>query len=380
MSVKIVYMGTPEFAVAPLKALLMAGYEVVGVVTVPDRQKGRGLHFEASDVKKFVLEYNSSLSPDSKNAPIPILQPEKLRDENFLSELKSLRADLFIVVAFRMLPECVWQMPPLGTFNLHASLLPKFRGAAPINWAIIKGEKQTGVTTFLIDNKIDTGEILLQRSCAIEPEENVGTLHDKLLSMGASLVVETVRGIEEGSLNPVKQTALLDTLCETSDKDDVLKCPMDKMLLEEVLKTKFAAPKLNEKNRTINWESPAAEVDRLVRGLSPYPAAITSMKAKNNCTSVFATGKEEHSEVVIPFKIYNTSVCTPDKYNALTSQENTTATGDCGCITTTKDGRMFVRCSDAYLEILELQMSGKKRMSAADFLRGFRGIEDHCFL
>lgn len=318
---KIIYMGTPEFAVAPLKALLKEGYDVVGVVTVPDRQKGRGLHVEASDVKKFVLEYNAS-HPDS--APIPILQPEKLRDASFLSSLQSLGADLFIVVAFRMLPECVWQMPPLGTFNLHASLLPKFRGAAPINWAIINGEKETGVTTFFIDSKIDTGRILLQKKCEISPRESIGTLHDKLMEMGSSLVVETVKGIESGALVPEEQGTLVAS----------------------------SAPKLNEENRTINWKDTADQVDRLVRGLSPYPAALTAL----------VKGEER-----IPFKIFGTELCEPQ------------AAAEPGAVRTTKEGRLFVSCSDNYLEITQLQMSGKKRMAASDFLRGFRGIEDYHF-
>lgn len=325
---KIVYMGTPEFAVAPLSALLQAGYDVVGVVTTPDRQKGRGLHVEESDVKKFVLEYNSSAI-----RPITILQPEFLRDADFLSALQSLEADLFVVVAFRMLPECVWKMPPLGTFNLHASLLPQYRGAAPINWAIINGEKETGVTTFFIDSKIDTGRILLQRECPVAPDETVGTLHDKLMHLGSSLVIETVKGIEEGNLEPVEQESLYKKLCGA-----------DAVFAEK------PAPKLNETNRTINWKSAAVQVDRLVRGLSPYPAALTSLVKDSER---------------IPFKIFGTTLSTQASYESLP-----------GTIRITKENCLLVKCSDNYLEITQLQMSSKKRMAASDFLRGFRGIED----
>src|SRR5574344_2620851 len=189
---KIIYMGTPEFAVAPLKALLYNGYNVAAVVTVPDRPKGRGLQLAESDVKKFAC---------SKN--IPVLQPEKLRDENFLKELASFDADIFIVVAFRMLPQCVWQMPKYGTFNLHGSLLPRYRGAAPINWALINGEKKTGVTTFLLNDKIDEGEIIYQQTIDILPEDDFGSLHDRMMKVGASLVVKTAREFDKGVVQTI---------------------------------------------------------------------------------------------------------------------------------------------------------------------------------
>ncbi|MBR6464811.1 MAG: methionyl-tRNA formyltransferase [Bacteroidales bacterium] len=306
---KIIYMGTPEFAVGPLKALLDAGYEIPAVVTVPDKPKGRGLQMAQSDVKKFALEVGG----------IDILQPVKLRDENFLSQLESYNADLFIVVAFRMLPEVVWKMPKMGTFNLHASLLPKFRGAAPINWAIIKGEKDTGVTTFFIDDKIDTGNILLQKTTPIGPRETVETLHDRLMEMGSALVVETVQGLEAGSITPKPQNTSLLTEATT------------------------AAPKLNKENTRIDWTKTAAEVDALVRGLSPYPAALATME----------TGTGEKIEM----KIFSTELS--DKKSG-----KTTITGKA----------IYVPCSDNLLQITSLQPAGKKRMGAVDFINGHKNL------
>ena len=302
-------MGTPEFAVGPLKALLEAGYEIPAVVTVPDKPKGRGLQLSQSDVKKFALEAGG----------IDILQPERLRDENFLNQLKSYSADLFIVVAFRMLPEVVWKMPKMGTFNLHASLLPKFRGAAPINWAIIKGEKETGVTTFFIDDKIDTGNILLQKTTPINERETVETLHDRLMEIGSALVVETVQGLENGTITPRPQ--------------DI------SMLTEGTL----AAPKLNKENTRIDWAKTAAEVDALVRGLSPYPSALATM--------------ETDSGEKIEMKIFST---------ALTGK-----TGEKAIVT---GKAIYVPCSDKLLEITSLQPAGKKRMGALDFINGHKNL------
>ena len=306
---KIIYMGTPEFAVGPLKALLEASYEIPAVVTVPDKPKGRGLQMAQSDVKKFALEVGG----------IDILQPAKLRDENFLSQLRSYNADLFIVVAFRMLPEVVWKMPKMGTFNLHASLLPKFRGAAPINWAIIKGEKDTGVTTFFLDEKIDTGNILLQKTTPISPRETVETLHDRLMEMGSGLVVETVQGLEAGSITPK---------------------PQDTSILTEATS---AAPKLNKENTRIDWRKTAAEVDALVRGLSPYPATLTTME----------TGTGEKIEM----KIFSTELT--DKKSGKT---------------TITSKAIYVPCSDNLLEITSLQPAGKKRMGAVDFINGHKNL------
>ena len=302
-------MGTPEFAVAPLKALLDAGYEIPAVVTVPDKPKGRGLQMAQSDVKKFALERGG----------IDILQPEKLRDESFLKKLESYGADLFIVVAFRMLPEAVWKMPKMGTFNLHASLLPKFRGAAPINWAIIQREKETGVTTFFIDEKIDTGSILLQEKCPIEERETVETLHDKLMEMGSALVVKTVQGLENGTIAPR---------------------PQDASVLTEAT---AAAPKLNKTNCRIDWSKTAEECDALVRGLSPYPAALAAMQ----------TGSGETVEM----KIFASEISDRKSSKAMIT-----------------DKAIFVPCSGNMLEITSLQPAGKKRMGAKDFINGHKNL------
>jgi methionyl-tRNA formyltransferase len=325
---KIIYMGTPEFAVAPLKALLDNGYNVTAVVTVPDRPKGRGLQLAESDVKKFAC---------SKN--IPVLQPEKLRDENFLKELSSFDADIFIVVAFRMLPQCVWQMPKFGTFNLHGSLLPRYRGAAPINWAIMNGEKETGVTTFFIDEQIDTGKILMQEHCPVEPRETMGTLHDKLMSMGAKLVVDTVRGLEAGTLKAVAQDDITATATTTAtaNSSKLEPCP---------------APKITKETCRIDWNRSAQQIDAQVRGLSPYPGATTVLE-----------GEEKSIDV----KIYSTDLC-----------NETLQKKSVGSLTT--DGKTYIRitCGDGnQLEVKELQMAGKKRMKTEDFLRGFRGIENY---
>lgn len=306
---RIIYMGTPEFAVGPLKALLDAGYDIPAVVTVPDKPKGRGLQMAQSDVKKFALERGN----------IDILQPEKLRDEAFLAQLKSYSADLFIVVAFRMLPEVVWKMPKMGTFNLHASLLPKFRGAAPINWAIIQREKETGVTTFFIDDKIDTGCILLQKTTPISERETVETLHDRLMEMGSSLVVETVQGLENGTITP---------------------CPQDASSLTE--KTS-AAPKLNKTNCRIDWSRTAGECDALVRGLSPYPAALATMQ----------TGSGE----TIEMKVFGSEISDKKSDRVIFT-----------------DKTIFVPCSDRMLEIISLQPAGKKRMGARDFINGHKNL------
>lgn len=323
-NLKIVYMGTPEFAVAPLKALLDDGYNIKGVVTVPDKPKGRGLQMLPSEVKKFVMSHNETVSEESR---IPILQPEKLRSEEFLHELEKLGADLFIVVAFRMLPEVVWKMPKLGTFNLHGSLLPKYRGAAPINWAIINGEKESGVTTFFIDEKIDTGRILLQEKVAIEPRETIGTLYDKLMGIGAALVVKTVKGIIDESLSPAAQD---ETAAATP------------------------APKIHKETCELHWGSPAEKIDCHVRGLSPYPGS-TAILIK-------------HSGEKIDVKIFMTELASGRK-----------PFGKAGSIKI-DGGKMFVMCEDNPLEITELQLSGKKRMKTADFLRGFHGIEDCSFM
>ena len=313
--IRIVYMGTPEFAVAPLEKILQAGYEVAAVVTAVDKPSGRGLTLNQSAVKQYAVAHG-----------IPVLQPEKLKDPAFLEQLAALKANLFVVVAFRMLPKEVWQMPALGTFNLHASLLPQYRGAAPINWAIIRGEKFTGVTTFLLDDQIDTGKILFQESCAIEEYEDAGALHDKLMGMGANLVLKTVDAIENHRTKPVEQTLGFS-------------------------KTLYPAPKLNRENCHIDWNRSARTASLLIRGLSPYPAAWTRLV------------KEDGTQLGV--KIFDSYVVPcPEDDPRLPGQIST-------------DGKSWIeiRCGQDALRILNLQISGKKRMDTADFLRGFRELE-----
>lgn len=321
-------MGTPEFAVAPLQELVKNNFNIVGVVTVPDKPSGRGLKLNKSAVKLYTEE---NLIPNG----VKLMQPVSLKDEEFLQELKDLEADLFIVVAFRMLPEVVWAMPKMGTFNLHGSLLPLYRGAAPINWAIIKGETVSGVTTFLIDKEIDTGNILMQRECPIGERENVGSLYDRLMGIGASLVVETVEGLMKGELTPMPQSGRI-----------------------------TGAPKLNKEIARIKWDAADADqpdstcaelADRLVRGLSPYPAAITTM-----------TDGEKQYE----FKVFETSL--------VKGSDNAIAAG-----TIKSDGKSFVHvyCADgSAISLDEIQMAGKKRMKIKDFLLGFRNIEQFRFI
>lgn len=314
--IRIVYMGTPEFAVAPLDRLLTSGYEVAAVVTAVDKPSGRGLTVNESAVKKYAVAHG-----------IPVLQPEKLKDPEFLERLAAFKANLFVVVAFRMLPKEVWQMPQLGTFNLHASLLPQYRGAAPINWAIINGEKFTGVTTFLLDEQIDTGKILFQESCAIEDYEDAGALHDKLMKMGAELVFKTVDAIESRRTKPYEQTA--------GFKKELL-----------------PAPKLTRDNCHIDWNRSAQAVSRLIRGLSPYPAAWTTLV------------KEDGTPVSV--KIF-------DSYAVPCAADDTRPVGS---ISTDHKTFLEVRCGKDCLRILNLQTAGKKRMDTGAFLLGFRQPEN----
>ena len=313
--IRIVYMGTPEFAVAPLEKLIQAGYEIVGVVTAVDKPSGRGLTMNESAVKKYAVAHN-----------LPVLQPEKLKDPAFLEQLAALKANLFVVVAFRMLPKEVWQMPALGTFNLHASLLPQYRGAAPINWAIINGEKFSGVTTFLLDEQIDTGKILFQESCAIEEYEDAGALHDKLMGMGADLVLKTVDAIENHRTKPFEQTLGLN-------------------------KTLRNAPKLTRDNCHIDWTRSARTTQLLIRGLSPYPAAWTNLV------------KEDGTQVGV--KIFDSYVVPCDE----------TDPRPVGSITTDHKTYLEVRCGKDALRILNLQLAGKKRMDIGAFLLGFHEPE-----
>ncbi len=303
---RIVYMGTPEFAVEPLKRLVEEDYNVVGVVTMPDKPAGRGQHVQESPVKKYALSED-----------IPVLQPEKLRDEDFLVQLKMLQADIQIVVAFRMLPEVVWNMPRLGTFNLHASLLPQYRGAAPINWAIINGEKETGVTTFFLKHEIDTGNIILQRSTPISDDDNVGTLYDRLMNMGADLVVETMERITMGDVSTMPQD------------DGVAVNP---------------APKIFKEDCKINWQKSAIELHNFVRGLSPYPAAFTEVKNDKG--------------QVLSLKVLETEVI-----DQTVSEQPGTLIGD-------GKKQLYFATEEGYLSIKRLQLAGKKAMTTEELLRG----------
>lgn len=324
---RIVYMGTPEFAVAPLKALIEAKYNVVGVVTVADKPSGRGLKVNESAVKKFAVENN-----------IPVLQPLKLKDPEFLKQLAAFKADLFVVVAFRMLPQEVWAMPKLGTFNLHAALLPQYRGAAPINWAVINGEKMTGVTTFMIDKDIDTGGIMLRQECRITPEDTAGTLHDKLMPIGAELVVQTVEGIIEKNIETRVQRSFIQG--------------------SEVLKP---APKLTRELCDIDWNKKTSAVYNLIRGLSPYPAAFTMLKS------------ETHPEPV-QLKIYFGEKVEGEDFRSMLEKAGKSEAVPGEILS---DGKSFfaVTTADGAVSLTDVLLSGKKRMDVKAFLAGFRNPE-----
>ena len=324
---RIVYMGTPEFAVAPLKALIEAKYNVVGVVTVADKPSGRGLKVNESAVNKFAVENN-----------IPVLQPLKLKDPEFLKQLAAFKADLFVVVAFRMLPQEVWTMPKLGTFNLHAALLPQYRGAAPINWAVINGEKMTGVTTFMIDKDIDTGGIMLRQECRITPEDTAGTLHDKLMPIGAELVVQTVEGIIEKNIETRVQRSFIQG--------------------SEVLKP---APKLTRELCDIDWNKKTSAVYNLIRGLSPSPAAFTMLKS------------EAHPEPV-QLKIYFGEKVEGEDFRSMLEKAGRSEAVPGEILS---DGKSFfaVTTADGAVSLTDVQLSGKKRMDVKAFLAGFRNPE-----
>ena len=303
-------MGTPEFAVASLDALTKSGYNVVAVITAPDKPSGRGMKLNESAVKKYAAEHG-----------LPLLQPDKLRNPEFISALKSLRADLQVVVAFRMLPEIVWNMPPMGTINVHGSLLPRYRGAAPINWAIINGEKETGVTTFKLQHDIDTGDILLQERIPIGDDETAGQLHDRMKDIGAALLVKTVDGLLHNTLKEKLQSGLMHP-----DAD------------QTILKH---APKIFTETCRIDWNQPVDRIYDLIRGLSPYPAAFTMLDGKT--VKIFGCKKSQ--------------------------QQPTQPAGSHAT-----DGKTFLRffASNGYIDITDLQAEGKKRMAVADFLRGYR--------
>lgn len=294
-------MGTPAFAVEQLRALLQSTHEIVGVVTAPDKPAGRGMQLMQSEVKKFALQKS-----------LPVLQPLKLKDKQFIDDLKQWNADLYVVVAFRMLPEVVWDLPPLGSINLHASLLPQYRGAAPINWAIINGETETGVTTFFIQREIDTGKIIFQEKTPIAATENVGELYEKLMHMGASVLRKTVDAIAAGSYPQIEQAHIADIK---------------------------HAPKIFKETCKINWEQPAEDVYNFIRGLSPYPAAYTFLSGK--VFKIFAAEKSEPVAGILPGE-FVTNGKTVLKFN----------------------------CTSGSILIKECQLEGKKRMSVEEFLRG----------
>lgn len=316
MSLRVIYMGTPDFAVAPLEALLNAGVNVVGVVTNPDKPAGRGQKIQEAAVKKFAAEKE-----------LKILQPEKFRNEEFLAELKSLEADLQVVVAFKMLPEVVWNMPKYGTLNLHASLLPHYRGAAPINWAIINGDKETGVSTFLLKHEIDTGNIIFQEKTEIGENDNAEIIHDKLMNIGADLVVKTVKAIEA---------------------NDYPQIPQESIAADELK----SAPKIFKEDCKIDWTKNINSIHNLIRGLSPYPASWTELipneEGKKIGIKVFATEKtiENHDKKI-------------------------------GSLHT--DGKTYLKVAveGGFLSITMLQQAGKKRMKVEDFLRGFQQISNY---
>ena len=328
-NMRIIYMGTPDFAVEPLRQLLDNGCNVVGVITMPDKAIGRHHDtLQPSPVKKFYLEQKL------EERGIALLQPEKLKDEEFLAQLRALKADLQVVVAFRMLPEVVWAMPPMGTFNLHTALLPQYRGAAPMNWAIIHGDKETGVTTFFLDHDIDTGRIIMQERTPIHDTDNVGDIHDRLMMMGSELVLKTVRAIEDGTAGSV---------------------PQEQFLTDEPLRH---APKIFKETCQIDWTRGLVPVYDFVRGLSPYPAAWSTL--------VRPDGKRQE------VKIYQTRK-EPVEASALPA--GTLVVEGEG----TKLPQLKVAVPGGFLVIEQLQVAGKKRMAAADFLRGAHLPEGTCF-
>ncbi len=300
---KIVFLGTPDFAVASLKAIIDHGFDVVAVVTAPDKPAGRGMHLQISAVKKFALEKN-----------IPVLQPAKLKDEAFIEALKNYHTDLQVVIAFRMLPEVIWNMPKLGTVNLHASLLPDYRGAAPINWAVINGETETGVSTFFLKHDIDTGDIILSKKVAITDEMNAGELHDILMNTGADVIVETLKAIENNSFK------------STPQKKDSHKI----------------APKIFTEHCKINWNNEGENIRNLIRGMSPYPGAFTELEGKI-------------------LKIFD---CDFKEDNEIKNQPGEFET----------DGKTFLKfaCNNGWINLKNVQLSGKKRMNIDELLRGYR--------
>lgn len=308
---RIVYMGTPEFAVEPLRCLVEGGYNVVGVITMPDKPAGRGHKLQFSPVKQYALDYN-----------LPLLQPERLKDETFVEALRVWNADLQIVVAFRMLPEVVWNMPRLGTFNLHASLLPQYRGAAPINWAVINGDTETGITTFFLKHEIDTGEVIQQVRVPIAETDNVGIVHDKLMVLGGRLVTETVDAILADTVKPI---------------------PQEEMVVVGGLRP---APKIFKETCRIDWSQPVKQIYDFIRGLSPYPAAWTELVQPDGAITVLKIFETE--------KIHQEHRLQP------------------GTILTDNKTYFHVAVPQGFIGILVLQLPGKKRLKIDELLRGFR--------
>lgn len=351
-ALRIVYMGTPDFAVASLRALVEGGYQVVGVVTMPDKPVGRHASvLQASPVKQYAQEVG-----------LPVLQPEKLKDEAFLADLRALRADLQIVVAFRMLPEVVWNMPRLGTFNLHASLLPQYRGAAPINWAVINGETETGVTTFFLTHEIDTGKIIRQRRLPIADTDDVGRVHDALMDMGASLVTETVDLLLAGEVEAIDQEAFY--------KDPATLRP---------------APKIFKDTCRIDWNRPAKAVYDFIRGLSPYPAAWTELVSADGRRQMlkiyqaekYASGFASADSEDFPKNNPADKSVPGEKPQPAESSQSGETLPPAG--TLRSDGKNYVEVAtaDGWLRLASVQLAGKKRMSVVDFLNGFKGIETY---
>ena len=310
---RIVFMGTPEFAVASLDALVNAGGNIVGVITAPDKPAGRGMKLTQSAVKQYAIAHG-----------LNTLQPEKLKNPAFLEELRALKADIQVVVAFRMLPELVWNMPPMGTINLHGSLLPQYRGAAPINWAVINGEKETGVTTFKLQHEIDTGNILLQERFPIGEDETAGEVHDRMKAIGARLLVTTIKGLAEGTLKETPQESIVN-----SDSP---------FTIHHSLRH---APKIFTETGKIDWTKPVDDIYNLIRGLSPYPGAFTELQGK--MLKIYRARKEH-------------AALTPDSLKWQTDHKTW----------------LKYAASDGYIYVMELQLEGKKKMTVEEFLRGYR--------
>lgn len=307
---RIVFFGTPDFAVTSLEAIISAGFDVAAVVTAPDKPAGRGKHLMQPAVKQAALRHG-----------LEVLQPEKLKAPEFIEQLQSYNANIFVVIAFRMLPEAVWNMPELGTFNLHASLLPRYRGAAPINWAVINGEKETGVTTFFLKHEIDTGDVIAREKIDITDDDDAGTVHDRLMELGARLTVDTLQRISDGNLEATPQDVI---------DGGVESCP---------------APKIFKDTCHIDWNKPMTEVRNLIRGLSPYPAAWSQMNADGNDAGSIKIFVTRPTDIVAK---------------------------EPGQVTLNGNGKMFVDCADFAVEILSLQPQGKRRMDTDEYLRGCR--------